>query len=250
MLPDGVRRLVNYWSIKPAERAVVLTMDDRGLQAAADLEAAGVEVARVVDFRERTPSSIEAQGRKGRVAQVAIDGHWVKCDLARHVRQPAAQLQAARAGRRPGRVRRRQGCLRPARPARRRRGRRRRHRRRRLARGTEPDARPRRRQVLRLLLRGPDGEGPQVRDRRGLRLDRALEAVHDGDDGARARAGSATSTRSASTRSRPGWTRTRSGRRRRGRRTRRWRWASSPVIRRSLPSARRCTTATRSSAPA
>ena len=102
----------------------------------------------------------------------------------RHVRQPAAQLQAARAGRRPGRVRRRQGGLRPARPARRRRGRRGRHRRRRLARGTEPGARPRRRQVLRLLLRGPDGEGPQVRDLRGLRLDRALEAVHDGDDGA------------------------------------------------------------------
>jgi len=81
MLPDGVRRLVNYWSIKPAERAVVLTVDDRGLQAAADLESAGVEVARVVDFREREPSSIEAQGRKGHVAQIAIDGHWVKCDL-------------------------------------------------------------------------------------------------------------------------------------------------------------------------
>jgi sarcosine oxidase subunit alpha len=81
MLPDGVRRLVNYWSIKPAERAVVLTVDDRGLRAAADLESAGVEVARVVDFRDRAPGTIEAQGRKGRVAQIAIDGHWVKCDL-------------------------------------------------------------------------------------------------------------------------------------------------------------------------
>ncbi len=81
MLPDAVRRLVNYWSIKPAERAVVLTMDDRGLQAAADLESAGVAIARVVDFRERQPGTIEAQGRKGRVAQIAIDGHWVKCDL-------------------------------------------------------------------------------------------------------------------------------------------------------------------------
>ena len=37
---------------------------------------------------------------------------------------------------------------------------------------------------LRLLLRGPDDEGPEVRDRGGLRLDRALEALHDGDDGA------------------------------------------------------------------
>ncbi len=32
MLPDGVRRLVNYWSLKPGKRAVVLTVDDRGLR--------------------------------------------------------------------------------------------------------------------------------------------------------------------------------------------------------------------------
>jgi sarcosine oxidase subunit alpha len=45
MLPEGVRRLVNLWSIKPAERAFVLTADDRGLAAAADLEAAGVRAS-------------------------------------------------------------------------------------------------------------------------------------------------------------------------------------------------------------
>ena len=42
---------------------------------------------------------------------------------------------------------------------------------------------PRQGQVLRLRLRGRDDEGPEARDRRGLRLDRAREAVHDGDDG-------------------------------------------------------------------
>ena len=74
MLPDAVRRLVNGFSIKPGERAVVLTVDDRGLAAAADLEAAGVEIARVVDFREAGSPAIEAQGKGGKVAQVSIDG--------------------------------------------------------------------------------------------------------------------------------------------------------------------------------
>ena len=81
MLPDAVRRLVNYWSIKPAERAVVLTADDRGLEAAADLEEAGVEIVKVVDFREQKPGTVEAAGRKGRVRQVAIDGRWLDADM-------------------------------------------------------------------------------------------------------------------------------------------------------------------------
>ena len=81
MLPDGVRRLLNYWSIKPGEKAVVLTADDRGLQAAADLEAAGVELVKVVDFRETTPGTVEALGKKGRVRQVGIDGRWLDTDL-------------------------------------------------------------------------------------------------------------------------------------------------------------------------
>ena len=81
MLPDAVRRLVNGFSIKPGERAVVLTVDDRGLAAAADLEAAGVEIARVVDFREAGSPAIEAQGKGGKVAQVSIDGYHVKADL-------------------------------------------------------------------------------------------------------------------------------------------------------------------------
>ena len=35
MLPDGVRRLVNLWSIRPADRAFVVTADDRGREEAA-----------------------------------------------------------------------------------------------------------------------------------------------------------------------------------------------------------------------
>jgi sarcosine oxidase subunit alpha len=81
MLPDGVRRLVNHWSIAPGRRAVVLSVDDRGLRAAEDLEAAGVEVAEVVDFRQHAPQIVSAVGRKGRVTGVQLDTRTVKCDL-------------------------------------------------------------------------------------------------------------------------------------------------------------------------
>jgi len=81
MLPDGVRRLANLWSIKPAERAFVLTADDRGLAAAADLEAAGVEIVGVLDLREEQPPNIEARGHRGRVEAVSVNGRAVRCDL-------------------------------------------------------------------------------------------------------------------------------------------------------------------------
>ena len=48
MLPEAARRLVNLWSVAPGGRAFVVTADDRGLAAAADLTAAGVEVAGVL----------------------------------------------------------------------------------------------------------------------------------------------------------------------------------------------------------
>jgi sarcosine oxidase subunit alpha len=81
MLPDAVRRLVNYWSIAPGKRAVVLTVDDRGLRAAEDLEEAGVTVAEVVDFREHSPATVSAIGHKGFVTGVQLDMRKVECDL-------------------------------------------------------------------------------------------------------------------------------------------------------------------------
>jgi sarcosine oxidase subunit alpha len=81
MLPEGVRRLVNLWSLKPAERAFVITADDRGLAAAADLEAAGVELAGVLDLREGQPPNVEARGHKGRVEAVSVNGTLTRCDL-------------------------------------------------------------------------------------------------------------------------------------------------------------------------
>jgi len=100
MLPGGVRRLVNYWSLKPGERAVILTADDRGLGAADDLREAGIVVAEIVDFRERRPESIAAKGRKGAVKSVAVDGKAIDCDLVvmSGSPQPAYQLLAHAGG--------------------------------------------------------------------------------------------------------------------------------------------------------
>ena len=81
MLAVGVRRLVNLWSVKPAERAFVITADDRGLAAAAALHAAGVEVAGCLDLRDGQPPNIEARGHKGRVEAVSVNGRITRCDL-------------------------------------------------------------------------------------------------------------------------------------------------------------------------
>jgi sarcosine oxidase subunit alpha len=94
MLPSGVRRLVRDWSLKPGERAVVVTA--REPEVVADLEAAGVEVARVVDLRERTTSELSAGGRRGRVRSLTVDGERFRCDLvvADGGAQPAYSLLA------------------------------------------------------------------------------------------------------------------------------------------------------------
>jgi sarcosine oxidase, subunit alpha len=55
MLASGVRRLVNQFRIVPGEEAVVLTVDDLGIEAACDMAEAGVSVAAVVDSREGDP---------------------------------------------------------------------------------------------------------------------------------------------------------------------------------------------------
>ena len=96
MLPSAVRRLVNYWSLKPGERAVVLAVDDRGLGAIEDLRRGGVSIAELVDFRERRPRSISVKGRKGHVRQITVDGKSVDCDLVVMAGspQPAYQLLA------------------------------------------------------------------------------------------------------------------------------------------------------------
>ncbi len=81
MLSGAVRRLINMYAVKPGSRAVVFTGNDEGDTAAADLAAAGIEVARVVDARAGE-NIASASGSAKSVESVTLgDGSTVDCDL-------------------------------------------------------------------------------------------------------------------------------------------------------------------------
>ena len=96
MLPDGARRLIRDFSIVPGKRAAVIGSDDETLAIADELAEAGIEVTKVVDLRQERPRELAAQGGKGRVARLALDGEHYGCDLvvASGGRQPAYSLLA------------------------------------------------------------------------------------------------------------------------------------------------------------
>jgi sarcosine oxidase, subunit alpha len=96
MLPDGVRRLVDHWAIKPGEKAVVVTVDDNGREAASALRRAGVELGGVYDLRRERLREIVARGRGGMLRSVELDGRRLDCDLLvmSGGRQPAYSLLA------------------------------------------------------------------------------------------------------------------------------------------------------------
>ena len=106
MLSGGARRLIGLYAVRPGSRAVVATVDDRGIDAALALLDAGVEVACVADLRpdgsgERTgllegkgvellsgATVLEARGRNqlegvvlGAPGAEDGDGRTVGCDL-------------------------------------------------------------------------------------------------------------------------------------------------------------------------
>src|SRR5207245_6119972 len=64
MLSTAVRRLINLYAVKPGERAVVLSANQEGDAAVADLKRAGVEVARVEAAR-LVGGVVAATGRGG-----------------------------------------------------------------------------------------------------------------------------------------------------------------------------------------
>jgi hypothetical protein len=170
--------------IKPGEKAVVVTADEVGREAARYSARRVSEIAAVYDLRRERLREIVGRGRGGILRSVEIDGRKLSCDLLvmSGGRQPAYSLlaQAGRAGRvRPERgVSSRPTSRTGSRPS----GRS-------PARAStaryrlRPTTAPRQGQVLRLRLRGRDGQGPEARDRRGLRLHRARQALHHCDDG-------------------------------------------------------------------
>lgn len=80
MVSTAARRLINLYAVKPGDRAVVFTANDDGLAAVADLERAGVGVARVVDARGGG-DIVRVRGRGGVRAVKCSDGSVVPCDL-------------------------------------------------------------------------------------------------------------------------------------------------------------------------
>lgn len=57
MLGSAAQRLLRLYAVKPGHRAVVLTANDDGYGVALDLAEAGVELAAVIDLRERLPET-------------------------------------------------------------------------------------------------------------------------------------------------------------------------------------------------
>jgi len=94
MLSGGARRLIDRWSLRPGERAVVLAAGGEAI--AVDLRRAGTEIGRVFEIGDQAPKEIVARGRKGRLSSVAVDGEKVECDLLvmSGGRQPAYSLLA------------------------------------------------------------------------------------------------------------------------------------------------------------
>jgi sarcosine oxidase subunit alpha len=81
MLSRAVRRLINLYAVSPGTRAVVVTANESGDAAIADLERAGVEIAEVADLRSHSALLVRARGR-GRLEEVELyGGRKVAADL-------------------------------------------------------------------------------------------------------------------------------------------------------------------------
>jgi sarcosine oxidase, subunit alpha len=64
MLSGGALRLATLYSVPPGGRAVVATVDDRGLDAALALNRAGVEIAAVADLRPELENPLATELRR------------------------------------------------------------------------------------------------------------------------------------------------------------------------------------------
>ena len=79
MLSGGALRLAALYGVRPGNRAVVVTVDDRGIEAAQTLREVGVEVVAVADLRAGA-RVVEAKGRS-RVRSVVLGDGEIECDL-------------------------------------------------------------------------------------------------------------------------------------------------------------------------
>jgi sarcosine oxidase subunit alpha len=81
MLSTGVRRLIHLWAVKPGTWAVVMTANESGDAAVADLERVGVLIRHVADARRGEAIARVGGGKKGVRWAELTDGNRIDCDL-------------------------------------------------------------------------------------------------------------------------------------------------------------------------
>lgn len=81
MLSTGARRLINLWAVKPGTWAVVMTANDCGDAAVADLERAGVLIRHVADARHGQALTRVGGGKRGLRWAEFTGGMRFDCDL-------------------------------------------------------------------------------------------------------------------------------------------------------------------------
>jgi sarcosine oxidase subunit alpha len=94
MLASAARTYVNRYGVRPGERAVVYACADSGYEAARDLEAAGVEIAAIVDPRPE----VLAGAVSGRVTGAVADGDGTLAAVMVGDRRVEADLLAVAGG--------------------------------------------------------------------------------------------------------------------------------------------------------
>ena len=72
MLASGILRLRHLHAVAAGERVVVVTDDDHGWRAAAELREAGFEVAALVDARDEDPGRPDPDGTALAAAGVSV----------------------------------------------------------------------------------------------------------------------------------------------------------------------------------
>lgn len=75
MLAGAARTYVNQYAVRPGRRAVVVTNNDSGYDAALDLATTGVEVAAIADVREAPNEALVAAA--GAIGIKVLEGHAV-----------------------------------------------------------------------------------------------------------------------------------------------------------------------------
>ncbi|QPH52977.1 sarcosine oxidase subunit alpha family protein [Pontivivens ytuae] len=74
MQASAVRAYLHRYGVAPGKRIAVFTNNDDGWRTVRDLEAAGIEVAALIDTREGTAPDVQARLIQGEV--ISTSGHW------------------------------------------------------------------------------------------------------------------------------------------------------------------------------